>query len=180
MSGWTIDSVEIDATFLEDPRAWLAGRASREMPYLLAHADDGVIWGRWEDDGALRLTGEVFPEVQVDLRAETLRQARVFGPGGELRVWRRDEGFDACRLQDRDLESDGYFDVDYLLWQQGAVSQQREGFALLREGQRGLVHAPPVVPVSDQRPALQIRHYVTYDEQDQAKISLSRLVDLHA
>ena len=54
------------------------------------------------------------------------------------------------------------------------------GFALLREGARGLRHAPPVIPQAGQRPKLVVKHYVDYDTEGQAYIALSRLVRLEA
>jgi CRISPR-associated protein (TIGR03984 family) len=171
-------SLPVDETFQTDPGAWLARQMSAEMPYLLAHADDGAIWGRREADGSLKLSGELFQEVKVGLRAETLLQARVFGPGGEVLVWRTDAGFAARSIQDGQTSAfDALPDERHLLWRLGRV-ETRQGFTLMEEGEQGQRHAPPVVPRGDRRPALVVRHYVRYDDEGQAYVATSRLVDL--
>lgn len=176
--------VTVDDAFLTDPRKWLAAFARAEMPWLLAHADDGVIWGRWESKGMLKLSSDVFadpnqyPAIAVKLSAQTLQQARVFGPAGELLAWRSENGFAARLIEDgSQLPLDALHDEKHLLWGPG-TGEIREGFALLQEGQQGLQHAPPKSPPANGRLALIVRHYVDYDDQGQAYISLSRLVDL--
>jgi len=178
MNSQVWEPVSVDEKFQTDPRAWLTMQMSVDMPYLLAHADDGVIWGKLQPDGTLKLSGEVFAEVDVKLRIVTLQQARVFGPGGELLVWRTDVGFAARQTSDGAASSyDTLPDERHLLWRQGAVVT-REGFTLMQEGEQGQRHAPPVVPVKGRRPALIVRQYVAYDDQGQAYVSMSRLVDL--
>ncbi len=186
MSSQHWESVTVDAAFATDPRRWLAGRMPAGMPWLLAHADDGVIWGKREADGTLRLAGDVFqdaaiyPAVAVKLRAETLQQVRVFGPAGELLVWRTEDGFRGRLVQDGpEPPEDALPDEEHLLWGMGRPPEPpRKGFTRLVEGQQGLVHAPPVEVREGQRPRLVVRHYVNYDEEGQAYIYLSRLVDL--
>lgn len=176
--------VEIDLNSSPEAlRAWLAGQMSEQMPWLLAHADDGVIWGKRQQDGKLVLSSDVFddpdryPSVAVKLRAETLQEARVFGTGGEVRLWRTDKGFEARLLTDDSVGLETLSDERHLLWHQGNRVPVREekGFALLREGARGQCHAPPLIP-QDGRPKLIVRHYVDYDPEGQAYIALSRLV----
>ncbi len=167
---------------VNDPRGWLAQRMNEDMPWLLAHADDGVIWGQRQADGTLLLSSDVFPrsDIAVELRALTLQQARVFGPAGELLIWRTAEGFVGRLLNDDQLELETLPDEKHLLWHQGnpVKIDQKAGFALLQEGQQGQRHAPPVIPQGRGRPKLTVRHYVAYDEEGQAYIALSRLVGL--
>jgi len=179
--------VEIDFNTGEAAlRAWLAGQMNAQRPWLLAHADDGVIWGKRQPDGKLALSSDVFhdpkqyPEVAVKLRAETLQEARVFGPGGEVRLWRTDKGFAARLLTDEGLGLKALPDEKHLLWYQGTpvAVHSDAGFALLQEGARGQRHAPPLIPQGGQRPKLVVRHYVDYDTEGQAYIALSRLVNL--
>jgi len=175
--------VEIDArSFADDPRAWLAQRMTETMPWLLAHADDGVIWGKRQPDGTLLLAGDVFPntDVAVALRAVTLQQARIFGPEGELLIWRTAGGFAGRLIEDATMELKALPDEQHLLWHQGSPVKvdTQAGFALLQEGQQGQRHAPPVIPQGRRRPALKVRHYVDYDDEGQAFIALSRLVGL--
>lgn len=159
------------------------------MPYILAHADDGVIWGKRQDDGTLLLSGEVFADparysaVAVKLRPRTLQQVRLFGPAGEIFVWRTREGFAGRSILDGPAcNDDDVFEQVYLLWHQGQpeAMDRQAGFTLLQEGGQGPRHAPPVIPKGSQRPRLVVRHYVAYDDQDQAYIALSRLVNLQA
>ncbi|GAB4533433.1 MAG: CRISPR-associated protein Csx19 [Anaerolineae bacterium] len=165
-------------------RAWLARQMSEQMPWLLAHADDGVIWGKRQPDGRLVLSSDVFddparyPSVAVKLQAKTLQEARIFGTAGEVRLWRTAEGFEARRLTDEGVGLEALSDEEHLLWHQGnpVAVRQEEGFALLQEGAQGQRHAPPVIPQGGQRPKLVMRHYVDYDPEGQAYIALSRLV----
>ncbi len=167
---------------VNDPRGWLAQQMHEDMPWLLAHADDGVIWGQRQEDGTLLLSSDIFPQsdVAVELRAVTLQQARVFGTAGELLIWRTAEGFVGRLLDDTQLELEALPDEKHLLWHQGnpVKVDQQAGFALLQEGQQGQRHAPPVIPQGKRRPALTVRHYVAYDKEGQAYIALSCLVGL--
>jgi CRISPR-associated protein (TIGR03984 family) len=183
--------VTVGADFGADPRAWLAAQMTEGMPWLLAHADDGVIWGRREPDGALILSSDVFkeaeryPAIAVPLSAKTLQQARIFGPQGELLLWRTDSGFSARCIDDGPHPPDDALSdkgEPYLLWGRGRVdvleTREPERFVLISEGQQGVRHAPPKLVTGKRRLALKVRHYVDYDDQGQARIALSRLVDL--
>lgn len=166
--------IAVPSEFEQDPGAWLAGQARGKMPYLLAHADDGVIWGRIKD-GSLELAGARFPEVKVELHASTLQDARLFGADGELYIWRTENGF-AARLIANDAEADCIEDHQWL-W--GTPDGKPvEGFTLLHEGKQGLLHAPPIPVLSGQGVQLTLRHYVEYDDQGQAYIAGSRLTGL--
>jgi CRISPR-associated protein (TIGR03984 family) len=180
--------ITVDEKFEADPRQWLAGHARADMPWLLAHADDGVIWGKRESNGTLKLSSDVFadpgryPAVAVKLRTQTLLQARVFGPGGELLLWRTEDGFAARLIEDGpEPPPDALPDEVHLLWGMGSDVEVRDGFTWLSEGQQGLRHAPPVSVAAvrnTSRLALLVRHYVGYDDEGQAFIELSRLVEL--
>jgi CRISPR-associated protein (TIGR03984 family) len=178
-------AISVDDSFKAEPLAWLARNAPQNAPWLLAHADDGVIWGQRQDGGSFALSSQVkefqqYSAIAVPLRAETLQQVRVFGPGGELWVWRTADGFAARVIEDgATTEADALLG-QYLLWGRGrqdpAASQA--GFTLLREGQQGPCHAPPIAQLPERRLALVVRHYLEFDEEDQARIAASRLVDL--
>jgi len=179
MNGVTVTEFVPDIKGAGMAEAWFAARVTASRPYLLAHMDDGVIWGMRQDDGTLMLSGDVFPDkVAVSLRWTTLQQARLFGPGGELLIWRTPEGFAAREVSDAGVAPEAYVEDNYLLWRQGSLLRQANGFALLEEGRRGLLHAPPVIPKGSQRPKLQVRHYLDFDAQGQAYVCMSRLVAL--
>ena len=91
MSAWRVEpNISVGQTFLTDPASWLAPEMrQRNLRYLLAYADDGVIWGRLDDDG-LHLSHKFAPDVSPELRAVTLRECRMFEALGELLLWRED------------------------------------------------------------------------------------------
>lgn len=178
----------VDKDFLQDARAWLAGKMSAEMPLLLAHADDGVIWGKRQSDGSLKLSSDVFsdtkkyPSIAVPLSAQTLQQARIFGPAGEILIWRTEKGFAGRKIFEGSIQPQAALpDEEHILWGEPDFREYRDGFSLFVEGQQGLQHALPVEqnPLkAEQRAKFCVRHYVDYDDEGQAYIALSRLVDL--
>ena len=184
---WQIERLEgADfKTFAGDPRQWFAEQGEkRNLSYFLAHADDGVVWGRVKN-GQLALSGDVFPEVVVKLRVDTLQQARLFSKEGELLVWRGDVDtkWHGRYLADGQLSQDDILEETHRLW--GTASDPpgpRDGFTLMRDGAQGFQHAPPIElpdpePRQNRRSGLSVRHYLAYDEQGQAYIALSRLVE---
>lgn len=172
-------------------QTWLEEKASAYQ-YLLAHADDGVIWG-YLKEGQLITSDQAFPDVSPPLHAQTLQQLRLFSEKGELHLWRTEPGQFQGRVitDDTSGTSEKYFDEDQILWGTRWLDYQK-GFTLVVEGQRGLRHAFPKAVTNDkahfgtqQNPKhplrLKIRHYLDYDkETSQARISLSRLVDLYS
>lgn len=181
-----LHEVKIDEKFLSDLRGWLTTKAMQGMPWLLVHADDGVIWGRREADGSLLLSSDVFdvksryPSIAVELRTETLQQARIFGEAGEILVWRDGGEFKAREIADGGQTPADAFEEMHLLWGQGRPAPPQQGFTLLVEGEQGPCHAVPLVVKDKRRPALEVRHYIDYDNDGQAFVYLSRLVDLEA
>lgn len=167
-------------------RIWFQGQTSvGKSAWFIAHADDGVIWGRIQD-GQLITSDTAFPRVSPPLRAITLQQARIFGQNAEVRIWRDNAGFRACRLADQP-NNDSAIEEANILWGT-QLEGKANGFSLVSDGRQGLNHAVPIdVPetafkAKDRmtRPLrLEIRHYLTYDEDGQARISLSRLVNLY-
>jgi len=123
------------------------------------------------------------PSIAVKLDAQTLQQVRVFGPSGELLVWRAADGFAARLIADGPQplpEDQALPDMPYLLWGLGSVIETHDGFSLVRDKQ-GQRHAAPVEVTSlhnTNRLVLVVRHYLDYDAEDQAYVSLSRLVSL--
>jgi len=173
----SIQDIAIPGSFTENPTSVLAEFAGRyRLRWLLAHADDGVIWGQVRDDG-LHLSSAVFPSVSPPLRAETLQQARLFGPEAELLLWKNETGWQARIIQDASGENGEYYDETHLLWGTD-VEERQDGFALLREGREGLRHAPPLPENVPPPVHLRVRHYVKYDSDGQAYIAYSRLVAL--
>ena len=165
--------------------SWLEEQAkSYQLPYLLGHAEDGVIWGRF-DNGSLTTAENVFyqPEFKVDfpkLRLLTLQQCRVFGENGEVFLWQSGAKwkwrFIGGPNEDKIPESQ-------ILW--GTNGIKRGNFTLLSDGSQGLKHAVPFADIElngDRlvKPVrLLVHHYIKYEEgTGLARIYLSRLVDL--
>lgn len=170
--------------FETQAQSWLKEKVKAAALFLLVHADDGVIWGRFDNKGELHLSGKAFPKfVPVKLRAVTLQQARLFGEAGELLVWQVDGGFRGRVLSDNQVKKDDMLNETHWLW--GTSTHPpgpHDGFTLMRDGQQGLEHAVPVaLPDPEQkgrRAGLQVRHYLDDDDQGQAYIALSRLVNV--
>lgn len=168
-----------------DIAGWFAKQASvGAHAWFLAHADDGVIWGEVRN-GALVLSGDIFIEASPLLRPETLQQARLFGDKAEVRVWRVDRAFCACRVEEQTCEDGEAFDERHILW--GTQGESKAGFTLLSDGRQGLLHAVPIdVPnkcfdqnESRYRPVgLTARHYLRYEDDGQVYIALHRLLSI--
>lgn len=163
------------ADFAADPAVWFALLAKEHhLNWLLAHADDGVIWGAWRD-GGWQLSSVAFPEVSPALRGVTLQAVRLFGENSEVFIWRTETTWRARLIADG-LPLAEHYDERTLLWGDH-VQQQSYGFVLLEQGAEGLRHAPPLV--NGQPPAyLTVRHYLNADDDGQARVSMSRLVKL--
>ncbi|HMR68473.1 MAG TPA: CRISPR-associated protein Csx19 [Anaerolineae bacterium] len=185
--------------FIADPRQWLDNWLGQHpalvMQGLLAHADDGVIWGKVEHRVVTLSSQLYYPNISPAFQAQTLQQLRLFGPQAELYLWRTAElTFQARLLQDQDLTSllnqsglspTSYFDEAQILWgdRPDESYAPQNGFMPVAEGQ-GLRHTPPVTvpaaafdPENNRRPLrLYVRHYLTTDEIGQTRINLSRLV----
>ena len=159
---------------------WLEAKAVEYgFNWLLLHADDGVIWGYYDRQAAaLKLSGEVFAETRVTLRQSTLQQARLFGPQGELFVWKAAEGF-LSRLilgEETPLPGQDSFDEVHLLW--GEAVKTRDNFTLMVEGAEKHYHTLPLTLKKGSRAGLQVRHYLNYDSTGQAYTACSRLLGL--
>lgn len=69
---YRIDEVRVGPDFVGREIEWLVNQAKQySLPWFLAHADDGVIWGEIRT-GRLALSGDVFDQVSPKLRALTL------------------------------------------------------------------------------------------------------------
>ena len=175
-----------------DPLAWLRQQA-QAGDTLLAHLDDGVVWGFAHQNGdwitSNQIAGYVYSPA---LRAERLWEARLFSEARELLLWRDGDAWRAREI--RDVDDGGpcvfeeCFDEPHLLWGTGGRAAQVNGvtFALLEEGAQGLRHAPPIdlgLPDEGYRPlgetrrvCLVARHYLA--PEDVARVAASRLVKL--
>jgi len=172
---------------ISDVKVWLQKQAvQHNLRWLLAHADDGVIWGELRD-GQLVTSDSVVPEVSPPLRAETLQQARSFAIHAELLLWRDgDNRWDARLIRDAAEGEDYAFtdaiDEPQILW--GTDPQPLvNGFTLMSDGAQGLRHAIPLdvrgkFDESSRPLRLWVRHYLQDDESGFTRIVASRLFDV--
>ncbi|MEM9220766.1 MAG: CRISPR-associated protein Csx19 [Cyanobacteria bacterium P01_F01_bin.150] len=166
-------------------QTWLqAQKESYGLTYLLAHADDGVIWGHFRQ-GALMTSHEVLSQ-SPKLSPHTLQQCRLFGEAGELLIWKTRKGWHSRFIGNPDLETKP-IEEKQLLWGTHRVEDETAGFTVLRDGVQGLKHAVPLIGINrnnnDELTSpvrLIVRHYITYDRDGLAQIQLSRLVTLIA
>jgi CRISPR-associated protein (TIGR03984 family) len=183
----TCEAVKMDG-FVDEPTKWLSQQMQAgKLKYLLAHADDGVIWGRLDGE-ELITSHDVAPKYSPPLRAETLLTARIFAPVGELLVWRNETGAWLGRLiaekmlSDVTASWDKAFEEQQILLGTKAVSLERD-FALVSEGSQGLFHAVPLNlsgQINEQHRPLRfvVRHYLKADDYGFMRISASRLFTL--
>lgn len=164
----------------EDLKGWLENKAQEfKLNYFLAHADDGVIWGRF-DNGTLTIANEVFTESDFPtLRSCTLQQCRIFGQEGEVLLWKYGENWKSRFIGNPEEDKISEYQI---LW--GTHGEKRGNFTLLRDGSQGLKHAVPLPIVTvddrplDKRVRLLVHHYIDYNQEGVAYINLSRLVNL--
>lgn len=199
-----------DFTGIENLATWLAAQANTQQMnapcYLLAHATDGVIWGRLDENGRLFTSHDALHNARANekwdgprlknakgslprLQVETVQQLRLFNEQAELYVWCDGDGGWNGRWLLNVAGSGSWsesFDEPQLLWGTHGT-QLADDFTLLEDGAQGLYHAAPIPLELDadpkkfgetHPPRLLVRHYLDYDEQGQAYVALSRLVAL--
>ncbi|CBN58545.1 MULTISPECIES: type III-D CRISPR-associated protein Csx19 [Kamptonema] len=179
------ESIE-DAQYISDLGKWLEQKARYyQLKYLLAHADDGVIWGHFDNNNLVN-SGDVFPQL-AKLRLCTLQQCRVFSKNAEVMLWKIGQDNWKARLIKDDNNPERCLEPDesQILWGT-QKEEEKNGFTLVSDGSQGLKHGVPLMNISFSqdknnlhRPIrLQVRHYIDYDDSGVARIYLSRLVDL--
>lgn len=173
--------------------------------YLLAHADDGVIWGRIKE-GKLVTSYESLhqakgkyewdaPRIEAAKKTlpasqlATLQQARLFCKTGELLIWKDGDGKWQGRVI-RDVQEgetpdwEEAFDEPQLLWGTHGTKLEND-FTLLEDGAQGLRHAVPMKLTlktgegefgRTTPPKLMVRHYL--NKEGFARVVAGRLVGL--
>jgi len=178
------DPVTIESEFYQNPENWLNQWLAEDnrpfLPYLLAHTDEGVVWGYVDKTRQLHpadLHDWQALSRQAALNGVTLQQLRLFGPEGELFIWRTGNTvFEGRFLDDGATPPKDSYETCQLLWGEGEESNAR--FTLMREGEQELFHTPPLPRAQGRRGRLRLRHYLARDDRGQTYVALSRLVDL--
>jgi len=184
----TLKNVEAAFAVNDEFLSWIMAQAGKSDAYLLAHADDGVIWGRIgnnasggkqlflsRDAVADRKDADHFPSLSI----ATLQTMRLFSESFEVLLWKATEGWKARRIEHANSESEATwaesFDEDQMLWGD-KFETVSNGFTLLEHGQEGLRHIVPVrcSPETEHPLKLRVRHYL--NNKGMARIVASRLV----
>jgi CRISPR-associated protein (TIGR03984 family) len=180
MSTNTIEPVTLPPDLHQNFSAWLSQQIQKyNLRWLLAHADDGVIWGEMRQDG-LHLSSKQFPEVSPSLRFITLKEARLFNENAEMHLWSDGKTWKGTLIKEEDGSEAECYDESYLLWGT-KKGETKDGFTLVYQGVEGLCHAPPV-SIDDGvqfQINIGVRHFLNYDPDGQAYIAFSRLVSLY-
>lgn len=170
--------------FKSDPeKSILDAAATYGMTILLAFADDGVVWGKSTGDALVLCSQEVFDALTIT-GITKLQQLYLFGPRGQILLWRESASFRASIIQDDGLPvedengSPVYFDEEYFLWGSAVEAESTAPCTTLVEENRGFVLKIPLQLTANQQASLKVRHYTTQDPDGQLYIAFSRLVDL--
>lgn len=166
-SGWFSNNEDVQA-YLDD----LEGNY-----YLLAHAIDGVIWGKVENGNWIMTT------VEPSCRLETLQELRLFNKHEEIYIWRTGREWRCRRIADNEgSQSCDVIQEHHILWgTKGELT--KDGFTVLTDGSQGLRHVLPIdaskVNEKNIRPALRVHHYLQIDEATSVTyIAYTRLVGI--
>lgn len=188
-----LNSTSVDnlPTETQPLRAWLESQAETyKFEWLLAHSEDGVNWGKFEEN-KLIISHDIASHLAFvpELKPETLQQLRLFGKDAELFIWRNHEGLTGRLLRDNAVDAAiKTRNEKHLLWGAQTDDELNQGFIVTSEAD-GLRQ---VVPWSTQetRPGpreepthrlhLMVRHYIDFDEDGQAMVVASRLVELNS
>ena len=162
--------------------SWLAAQMSEEMRWLLVHADDGVIWGWRQPDGpwcyrvtATDITAK-YPAIGRRCCASR-RCNRRASSGPLVNCWcgGTAQASGAAASWTAELSPKARGKKQHLLWgTRVAGSDGLHGAA--RGTARSRACRAPSRVWSAAALALTVRHYVERVDQDQAAVSLSRLV----
>ncbi len=167
-------------------REWIAGQMKENnLTFLLAFADDGVIWGRM-DNGSLVIAHETTQKEErknyTELRGKTLQQAYAFSDKMEVRLFRDElNAWKALKIEDEGE----VITESQVLWGDKLDKDENQpthpGFMCLLAERKGI--PPQIVPIKDDLDAtkcvrLEVHHLVKYNEDGEAYIEISRLAGL--
>lgn len=164
-------------------KSWLTEHLKKH-DYLLAFADNGVIWGKMAGE-KLITSHDINEEGSPELRGKTLQQAFIFNGEEEIRLF-RDEMNQWQARQVKDGDSDEVIKESQILWGDKLDKDENQskdtGFIRLLAERKGM--PPQIFPISDAFDAskncvrLAVHHLVDYTPDGEAFIAISRLAGL--
>lgn len=162
------------------------------LSWALAHCDDGVTWG-WYDKTAQqwRLSHDVASHISPAVTATNLQELRLFGPSGEVLIFRSEDRLAGRALVEAPLtESDSPYaplpgpdKTEARVLRGDRVVQSYDRFTHIADA----AGAEQVIPIQvtatgslrQNRVQLLLRHYCQVDEgTGAARVAATRLVDL--
>ena len=159
--------------------------------WLLAHCDDGVVWGRYDKtQGNWKLSSKPFPDISPELKEDNLQQLRLFGADMEVLIWRAENNFQGRILQDEedpDEEELHPLKEDRILVGDRRLADPDDNFTLVGDA-GGSRHAVPICCKAEDfekrgRPyplRLAVKHYLTQDQDTGVvRVTASRLVEVY-
>lgn len=181
--GWEIHPVDADILNTATLYNWLSHYAADD-DMLLAHAIDGVIWGRVSNGQPQPLTSHhIDHKISPELRVETLQQLRLFNAERELYLWRDGDGWQARYANEfPDENTQAVLEEYHILWgTKGTL--KKHGFTLLEDGSQGLRHIIPIdasgVNEKNIRACMRIHHYLSDNSKThETRITYSRLAGI--
>ncbi|MBF0502755.1 MAG: hypothetical protein HQM09_21655 [Candidatus Riflebacteria bacterium] len=158
--------------------------ASKDESWLLAHCDDGVVWGHAEPDNErLHLSWEAFAGISPAIKTERLQSLRLFCHNAEILIWKAENEFRGRLLMDAPVSDESMKPLRRSVCLLGTrVVSTSKGFSLL-EDKNGSRHAPPLNVTFCDRPGeagrINILDYFSKDDESgKIRISASRLSSL--
>jgi CRISPR-associated protein (TIGR03984 family) len=168
-------------------RGWFEKYMTNDRPYLLAFANDGVIWGRLVN-GALVLSHDIDARFPA-LTERALQQALIFGEQDEIRLFHNELGEwkALCVTDGKEIMKESQ-----ILWGDRSIGQPQKGFTRVQDTTKGIPDQLVPLEMNELSEAecirLEVHHTVEYDLVDskdpkcqgtgEARIAYSRLAGL--
>lgn len=173
---------------------WLEAQMEEGVrPFLLAHTDDGVVWGRWDGNGLLtsyQVAAKTDSKgISPPLNSIMLQQAFIFGEQSEVRLFHDELGDWSAKEIQGSPGPDTIVESQLLIGDTVIREWPQQQFTHLQDKiQQGLDQIVPLsitqTEIDDDtqplRARLRIYHFVTYDnDTGEARIGLSRLAHVY-
>ena len=170
---WVVDGVE-------------PSKGLKDIAWLLAYCNDGVTWGRINNDQSWRTSSKFFPELCPWISESNLLEIRLFGIEREILIWWTENGFLGRILIDKPGQENNApclpDDEIRILLGDRVLETTKEGFTRVRTNS-GMEQVIPLECadkdcIKKYWPfRLKMRHYFAQDDETGAvRVAASRLV----